>query len=113
MRYLTALSVVLMSLGIAEAAHAGECQDLAIKGDYTHAVVICRKAAETGDPSAQHTLGVMYYRGRGGVAQDHAEAMKWLRKAAEQGLAGAQTNLGLNYALGEGVAQDYELRDYG
>lgn len=76
MRYLIVLSVVLVSFGLSEQVYAGECRDLVIKGDYTRAVVICHKAAETGAPSAQHTLGVMYERGRGGVTQDHAEAMK-------------------------------------
>ena len=57
MRYLIVLSVVLVSLGVAGAVHAGECRDLAIKGDYPRALVVCRKAAETGDPSAQNVLG--------------------------------------------------------
>lgn len=89
----------------AGAVHAGECRDLFIKGDYTHALAVCRKAAETGGPSAQNILGGMYNRGLG-VTRDHAEAAKWYRKAAEQGYAKAQNNLGGNYAQGWGVTQD-------
>ena len=51
------------------------------------------KAAEEGDVSAQHDLGVLYAAGEG-VAQDFGEALSWWRKAAAQGNAAAQYNIG-------------------
>ena len=64
-----------------------------------------RKAAEQGDASAQHTLGLMYAKGQS-VAKDADEAVKWFRKAAGQGDAGAQVSLGFMYHSGEGVNKD-------
>jgi uncharacterized protein len=43
-----------------------------------------RKAAESGDPTAQYNLGIMYVTGTE-VAQNSAEGRKWIRKAADQG----------------------------
>ena len=76
MRYLIVLSFVLVSFGIVGAVHAGDCRDLVIIGDYTRALAICRKAADTGDPSAQNVLGVMYAQGHGAM-QDDTEAVEW------------------------------------
>ena len=64
------------------------------------------KLAEQGDCSAQYSLAISYYQGRGGVAKDYSEAVKWYRKAAEQGLADAQRNLGLCYINGKGVPEN-------
>ncbi|MNG16519.1 Localization factor PodJL [compost metagenome] len=64
-----------------------------------------RKAAEQGDVSAQHNIGVMYAQGVG-VIKDVKQAVSWYRKAAEKGHASAQFNLGVMYFLGEGVQQD-------
>ncbi len=72
---------------------------------YAKAAEWYRKAAEQGYAAAQHSLGVMYYTGRG-VAQDYKEAGRLYRKAAEQGFAVAQYNLGVMYENGQGVAQD-------
>ena len=65
-----------------------------------------RRAAESGDPVAQHNLGVKYERGKG-VPQDYSQAVKWYRKAAEQGNVPAQYNLGVMYESGEVVPQNY------
>lgn len=51
--------------------------------DYSEAAGLFRKAAESGNPSAQFNLGMLYKAGRG-VRQDYAEAVKWFRKAAER-----------------------------
>ena len=64
-----------------------------------------RSAAERGEASAQHSLGLMYDQGLG-VAQDYTEAVAWYLKAAGQGNADAQSRLGQLYAAGKGVAQD-------
>jgi ankyrin repeat protein len=61
-----------------------------------------RKAADQGNATAQHCLGVMYQRGEG-VTKDLAEALKWYRMAAEQGDSGAQRDLGRRFAEGNGV----------
>ena len=65
-----------------------------------------RKAAEQGDPLAQHRVGVILVSGRLG-RKDFVEGLKWFRKAAAQGYGESQFSLGLHYALGEGVPQNY------
>ena len=71
------------------------------EGRYATALRLARPLAAEGDARAQSVLGLLYYRGQGGVPQDTAEAVKWLRRAADQGDAQAQYNLGLSYAKGE------------
>jgi hypothetical protein len=73
--------------------------------DYAKAAILFRKAAETGNASAQFELGLIYDDGQG-VAQDYKQAMVWYEKAAAQGNAPAQYNLGVLYDQGRGVAQD-------
>lgn len=74
------------------------------RGDHARAYEIWRPLAERGDPSAQYSLGLLYYRGEG-VLPDLAAAAKWYRRAADQGDPDAQLNLGLMYARGQGVRQ--------
>jgi uncharacterized protein len=76
---------------------------LGLQQDYAQPVAWFRKAADHGDASAQHNLGVMYAQGQG-VARDYAAAVKWYRKGADQGEALAQNNLGLMYDHGQGCA---------
>ena len=52
---------------------------------YRKAADSYRKAAESGDPSAQLMLAHLYESGNG-VPQDKGEAEKWLRRAAAQGI---------------------------
>ena len=59
----------------------------------------------------QHSLGSMYFHGRG-VAQDYAEALRWYHMAAEQGHAHAGVALSLMYGAGLGVPQDYSETDH-
>lgn len=66
---------------------------------------VTRETAEQGDASAQLSLGLLYYEGKG-VPQDYAHAIVWIRKAALQGNAEAQATLGGVYELGKGVDQD-------
>ena len=64
------------------------------------------KAAQAGDPGAQHNLGDRYYAGVG-VEMNKQEAVKWWKKAAENGYAPAQMILGACYEKGgEGVDRD-------
>ena len=65
-----------------------------------------RVAAEAGDPASQDYLGVAYYQGLSGLAQNYPEAFHWIRSAAMQKWQHAQFNLGVLYAEGRGVAQD-------
>ncbi len=55
---------------------------------------------------AQHELGVLYFRGAGGVTNNYAEAVRLFRKGAERGYARSIHNLGTCYAEGLGVPQD-------
>ncbi|WP_299616877.1 protein kinase [Pelagibius sp.] len=64
-----------------------------------------RRIAEAGDPVAQASLGLRYYRGQG-VRRDLEEAFRWTELAAQQGEARAQSNLGFYYMNGEGVGRD-------
>jgi TPR repeat protein len=52
--------------------------------DAAEAVRWFRLAADQGDASAQHYLGVSYQNGDG-APQDSAEAARWIRLAADQG----------------------------
>ena len=79
--------------------------DIGVPQDTGEAREGWRLAAEQGDASAQHNLGVVYYTGAG-VPQDYTEAAKWFRMAAEQGLAAAQCALGVMHAAGRGVSLD-------
>ncbi len=64
-----------------------------------------RRAAEGGDPTAQHYLGFCYREGLG-VAADAKESVKWYRLAAAQGHTIAMVNVGRAYRFGRGVGRD-------
>jgi TPR repeat protein len=85
-----------------------------------------RKAAEQGDASAQHYLGLMYEKGKG-IKKSDVYAFQWFNIAASNGdktakayrdktarrLSSAQINaamnkLGVMYSKGDGVVQDYK-----
>lgn len=76
--------------------------------DFAKAADWYRKLAQSGDVSAQTSLGLMYARGYG-VSKNMAEAQRWWSYAAAQNDPGAQFNLGLGYVRGEGVAADPAL----
>ena len=75
-------------------------------GDYETALKEWLPLAESGDPSAQFNIGLMYEAGQG-VPQNDAEAVKWYRLAADQGEPSAQYNLGVMYEYGKGVPLSY------
>lgn len=60
------------------------------------------RKANSGDPQAQHELGLRYFSGRGLFA-DTAKSVIWLKRAAEQELDIAHYNLSLFYLNGWGV----------
>jgi len=66
------------------------------------------QACPQGEPTAQATLGTMYYKGDG-VTQDFAEAIKWYRLAANYPVeSDVQGTLGTMYLNWQGVVQDYK-----
>ncbi len=75
-------------------------------GDYETALPFYEKAAESGDPSAINSLGVMYKLGQG-VKADWPRAIKLYKQAADMGHPMAMNNYGYAFLVGEGVEQDY------
>jgi hypothetical protein len=75
-------------------------------GDFQAAYEILRMHAESGDPRAQFSLGMIYMQGLW-VSQDHEKAASWFRKAAELGMSEAQFQLGAQYYRGIGISQDH------
>lgn len=65
------------------------------------------KAANQGDPTAQHELGLLYLDGSG-VAQDDREAFKWFQRAAVENYPPAQFDLANLFLEGRGIAQDLQ-----
>jgi len=70
----------------------------------SEAIIWFHKVAARGVASAQHNLGLMYYK-----QKNYSEAVKWYHKAALQGLSNAQFYLGLMYENGRGVKQSYTM----
>ncbi|MDR2971741.1 MAG: sel1 repeat family protein [Bacteroidales bacterium] len=66
-----------------------------------------QKAAQQGDPDAQHMLGKFYEIGHG-VPQDHYQAVYWYKKASQKNYAAAQTDLSTAYYYGEGIENNLE-----
>lgn len=84
---------------------AGKCEKLFKQKKYKEAFIVCKQAAELGDPKAQDHLGYMYSNGQG-VKQNKLEAAIWYSKAAEQGNAEEQFDLGVFFELGITVIKD-------
>lgn len=101
----------LAVLAVTLSAMAPACADLAAgmfaydQGDYATALAEWLPLAESGDPTAQGLLGLLY-RGTPGIPTDHVASARWYRRAAEQGHPHAQYNLGLAYLSGQGVEPD-------
>ncbi len=63
------------------------------------------KNANSGDPIAQHELGLRYLMGKGFPA-DTGKAAYWIRKAADQNLLSARYNLGI--LLNNGLSVEWD-----
>ena len=63
------------------------------------------KAAERGDTTSMHNVGVAHHLGQG-ARKDVAEARRWYERSAGLGGASSARSLGLIYARGEGVPRD-------
>jgi hypothetical protein len=59
-----------------------------------------------GDPYALTAIGIMLFRGEGGLTQDRSEAVRLYKKAADMGYAPGQYNYSAALALGQGIAKD-------
>lgn len=79
--------------------------------DYARAFKHLRPLADDGDPTAQCTLGHMFYDPQVGWRKaDHVESAKWFRRAAEQGNVEAQYLLGSMYSSNEGFESPGAMR---
>ena len=79
---------------------------IGIRRDAARSLELARESSEKGSRYGQYALGVLYYAGDGGAAQDYAQAVALYRLAATQNHDAAQCNLGYMYLLGQGVAKD-------
>lgn len=71
------------------------------------------KDANTGNPLAQHELGLRYLLGEGGFTADTLKGAYWVKKAAEQNLTAACYNYGILLFNGWGVSWDpFTAYDY-
>ena len=74
---------------------------------YIKAHKLASPLANSGNASAQYTMGLLREYGLGGVEKNLAAAAIWYLKAAEQGYAPAQNDIGYCYQYGQGVTQNY------
>lgn len=81
-----------------------DCQDMG--GNSQLIFATCLKAAQQGDPTAQVSVGNMYFKGEHTV-QDYKEALKWYQQAGEQGNAHALYNIGVFHDKGYAVDKDF------
>ncbi len=64
-------------------------------------LAMLRRAADAGESTAQHLLGLRLRTGDG-LPKDEAEGLHWIQRAADQGLPRAESMIGLFYAQGTG-----------
>jgi TPR repeat protein len=67
------------------------------------------EAAKVDHPEALDLLGLIYLRGKAGIAADVGRGHEYLLNAAEQGYPPSCCNLGQIYLKGTGVEQDIPL----
>jgi TPR repeat protein len=68
-------------------------------GDYVRAEQLMKLSAEKGDPSANFSLGCMYYDGYPGIPQDEQKAIDCFIKSAKEGCVIAKCQLNCIYSL--------------
>ncbi len=83
------------------------CPDSRLDPDNKPVLSDCLKAARKGDPTAQVTLGSIYFNGED-TQLNYKEAFTWYQKAAEQGSAHAMFNIGVMYDKGYHVSKDFD-----
>ena len=67
-----------------------------VEQDHNEAVHWVRRAAQQGNVTGQHNLGLMFTQGLD-VEQDYIEAATWFRHAAMRGHTDSQVGLGQLY----------------
>jgi TPR repeat protein len=100
------LSACFFTFNAVASTESEKCGNLFNDGKYGQALVVCTKAADHGDATAQYYLGVMYYNGNG-VKRDYAKSFKLYQKAADQGYTGPMYNLGMMLDNGLGVPRNH------
>lgn len=95
-----------LAAGFCAAGTMDDSRQAYLAGDYARAQQLLLKAAEDGDPRAQHGAGVMYETGRG-VEKDYGKAIEWYEKSAAQGESTALNSLAHLYYQGLGVKQNF------
>jgi len=68
-------------------------------------------SAQKGNIESEHTVGLMYFNGKGTQANVPA-AIRWFEKAAKKGNANSQNDLGAIYKNANGVARDCKVAMY-
>lgn len=82
----------------AEEALARLCMlGLGVPRDGSKAEELYRKAAEQGNPAAQHALALLYQNGTAEIPKDLIKAIEFYQKAIDQGYADSEYSLGLTY----------------
>ncbi|HEY8384507.1 MAG TPA: tetratricopeptide repeat protein [Microvirga sp.] len=76
--------------------------------DLLRAVELLRKAADAEIGDAQHSLGVLYLKGRG-VSRDAAEAARWFERAGRNGSVAGEVEHAILLFNGEGVPANQAL----
>lgn len=76
-----------------------------VTADQKRAFSYTQKAADLGDPRAQHDVGLAYERGTV-VPRDIDKAAEWLKKSADQDYADGQFAYGVLLATGRGKGLD-------
>ena len=76
--------------------------------NYSQAFKEWETLAKAGNPTAEFSLGMLYYKGQG-VERNYKVAVKWYTLAANKGDEFGQFNLGWMYEAGKGVARDYQI----
>ena len=112
MRYLSAITMLILALAITQPVEAQSFKPDYSAGYYAHNekdYATARKhyepLAKQGHANAQLMLGILYYYGKG-VLKDYKQSAKWFRLSAEQNHRGAQSWLSQAYHHGQGVLQD-------
>ena len=80
------------------------------KNDYSTAMTLFRKAAESGHTEAQYQLGYMYSLNMGNIPHNYQESIKWLKKAVEKNNTAAMCQLAFMYSYGHGVEKSETLQ---
>ena len=102
------LIIEVSDYGYAPALYIYSClleEGIGVEKNLIESLKLLKKAAELGDPNAQHRIGNLYESGEYGevLPKDHKEAMNWYKKSAEQGNHMGQYHYGAMLFDGYGV----------